>query len=85
MLDAIWSNTAAHRAGHWWEQAAFIDLYADTVHCNHGLHWRWNPHYNDATSFKTHGNATRAADESYFFHATQWPDRASELKKRCFI
>ena len=81
MLDAIWNHTAAPRADHWWEQAAFIDLYAKTVHCNSGLHWKWNPHYNE-DRFLT---ASEAADASYFFHATQWPDRASELKKRCFI
>jgi hypothetical protein len=81
MLEHIWNHTDAPRADHWWEQAAFIDLYAKTVHCNSGLHWKWNPHYNE-DRFLT---ASEAADASYFFHATQWPDRASELKKRCFI
>ena len=76
MLERIWNHTAAPRADHWWEQAAFIDLYANTVHCNSKLHSVWNPHRNDSCS---------TADASYFFHATQWPDRAGELKKRCFI
>ena len=76
MLEHIWNHTSAPRADHWWEQAAFIDLYANTVHCNSKLHSVWNPHRNDSCS---------TADASYFFHATQWPDRASELKKRCFI
>jgi len=82
MLDAIWSNTVAPRADHWWEQAAFIDLYARTVHCNSGLHWKWNPHINDVTM---QNQGFLLPQPLSFFHATQWPDRASELKKRCFI
>jgi hypothetical protein len=85
MLDAIWNHTTAPRVDHWWEQAAFIDLYANTVHCNRDLHLVWNPHLNDKRGWPGAGTPKQVADESYFFHATQWPDRASELKKRCFI
>ena len=83
-LDGLWEHDGFMRSAGWWEQAAVIHCLGGDPDSPHDvgvpagplwgeLPYEWNPHGNDERG---------VPEDARFFHATMFPDRAAEMRRR---